>query len=164
MSNDPRDWRREVVGIFTSRTDFDTAVNALLAAGFNRSDLSVLASHTSLDAASAATQSWKDRLVGLMGELKYEGPLVTAGLIALAAGPVGAAIAGLIAAGVGGVALKELTEEITARPHSAEFARALAAGSILLWVDAENADPRSKAMEILTASGGSNVHLNERSA
>ncbi len=162
MSQDTRPSYKEVVGLFTRRSDFDAALKALLKAGFTHSDLSVLASHDSIDAADPDTQSWKDRLIGLVGELKYEGPLVTAGLIAIAAGPVGAAIAGLIAAGVGGVALKELMDEITARPHAEQFAAGLAAGGILLWVYAADPGRERKATEILSAAGGANVHTNER--
>ena len=162
MSKSTPSLRREVVGAFSRRPDFDKAVSALLAAGFSRSDLSVLASHDSIDAASADALSWKSRLVGLLGELKYEGPLVTAGLIAIAAGPVGAILGGLIAAGVGGAAIKELMDEVTARPHAAEFAAALAAGSILLWVDAPRPDDESKAKSILLSLGADNIHTNER--
>jgi hypothetical protein len=162
--SNPRSFRREVVGIFTRRSDLDQAVKDLLTAGFARSDLSVLASHDSIDVAAPDSKSWRDRLVGLVGELKYEGPLVTAGLIALAAGEVGAVIAGLIAAGVGGVALKELMGEITARPHSEEFARSVAAGSIVLWVDAPGPDQEQRATAVLTRAGATNVHVNERPA
>lgn len=164
MSNDTRRTRREVVGIFSRRSDFDQAVTALLAAGFDRSDLSVLASHDSIDAASPAAQSWRNRLIGLIGELKYEGPLVTAGLIAIAAGPVGATIAGLIAAGVGGVAVKELMDEITAHPHSAEFAEKLAAGDVLLWVFTPDQLSESRVKDVLASHGATNIHTNERPA
>jgi hypothetical protein len=160
----PKTLRREVVGVFSRRTDFDSAVSALLAAGFTRSDLSVLASHDSLEAASADSLSWKTRLVGLLGELKYEGPLVTAGLIAIAAGPVGAVLGGLIAAGVGGAALKELMDEVTAHPHAAEFAAALTAGSVLLWVDVTSQTDDGKVTNILQSFGATNIHANERSA
>ncbi len=156
--------RREVVGVFSRRDDFDKAVSALLTQGFSRSDLSVLASHDSLEAASADAKSWKTRLVGLLGELKYEGPLVTAGLIAIAAGPVGAMLGGLIAAGVGGAAVKELLDEVTARPHAAQFAAALTAGSILLWVEVADADHENKATALLTSFGAANIHTNERPA
>jgi hypothetical protein len=151
-----------VVGIFSRRSDFDNAIAALLAAGFSRSDLSVLASHDSIDAASPDALSWKKRLVGLLGELKFEGPLVTAGLITLAAGEVGAVIGGLIAAGVGAAALKELLDELTARPHSAEFVNALAAGSIVVWVYAADATVEGKATAILASFGAANIHTNER--
>ncbi|HIJ61061.1 MAG TPA: hypothetical protein HPQ04_00060 [Rhodospirillaceae bacterium] len=156
--------RSEVVGIFSTRRDFDCAVQSLLAAGFQRSDISVLASHDSIDAAQTAVAGWKERLVALVGELKYEGPLITAGLIALATGPVGAAIAALIAAGVGGAAVKEFLDEVTAKPHSEDFVRALEAGSLLLWVDIADPARRPQAIDILTAAGGANVHANQRSA
>ena len=162
MNNDTRPSVKEVVGLFSRRSDFDAAVEALFQAGFSHSDLSILASHDSIDAADPEARSWKDRLIGLVGELKYEGPLVTAGLIAIAAGPVGAAIAGLIAAGVGGAALKELMDEITARPHAERFAAWLAAGGILLWVYAADPEHEATAVRILAAAGGSNVHTNER--
>lgn len=156
--------RNEVVGIFSNRHDFDGAVTGLLAAGFQRSEISVLSSHDSIDAAEPSALPWKERLVALVGELKYEGPLITAGLIALATGPVGASIAGLIAAGVGGAAVREFLGEVTSRPHSEDFARALSAGSILLWVDAADPSRRTRATDILTAAGGSNVHANARPA
>lgn len=154
---------REVVGLFADRAHFEAAVGALLQAGFARSDLSVLSSHESLEAAGREGKPWRDVLTGLVGELKYEGPLVAAGLIALAAGPVGAAIAGLVAAGVGGAAAKELLDEITAVPHSEDFSRALAAGSIILWVLAPDETGEKQAAAILREAGAQNIHSHQRS-
>jgi len=154
---------REVVGTFADRAHFESAVEALIRAGFERHRLSVLASHDSLEVASAGQRSWRDGLVALVGELKYEGPLVAAGLIAIAAGPVGAAIAGLIAAGVGGAAIKEVLDEVASLPDSADFARALAAGSVILWVGIETAQEEESATSLLKAAGGANVHVFERS-
>jgi hypothetical protein len=153
--------RREVVGILTSRPAFDQAVQNLLAAGFDRSDLSVLSSHDSLDA-SETSPSWRDSLVGLLGELKYEGPLVTAGFIAIAAGPVGAVLGALIATGVGGIAAKELMDKLTARPHAEAFAKALTEGNALLWVYAADPVREAKAIGAFEAAGARNVHVNQR--
>lgn len=153
---------REVVGTFARRDRFQAAVDSLIQAGFARSDLSVLSSHDSLDAAGGGDKGWKDVLVALVGELKYEGPLVAAGLIALAAGPVGAAIAGLIAAGVGGAAAKELLDEVSALPDSEAFTRALAAGSVILWVAVGDEAQEHAAMDVLTKAGAANVHMFER--
>jgi hypothetical protein len=157
---------REVVGTFADRAHFEAAVSALLADGFGRDKLSVLTSHDSLDAADdpAGTKArkWRDGLVALVGELKFEGPLVAAGLIALAAGPVGAAIAALVAAGVGGAALKELLDEVAAIPDSGDFARALAAGSVILWVSTDDADEEARARHLLQSTGGANIHIFER--
>jgi hypothetical protein len=153
---------REMVGTFSDRAHFEAAVAALQVAGFARSDLSVLASHDSLDAAGRDAKPWKDVLTALVGELKYEGPLVAAGLIALAAGPTGAAIAGLVAAGVGGAAVKELLDEVSAIPDSEDFARALAAGSVILWVTVTDEAEVEKAKRALAAHGAANLHLFER--
>jgi hypothetical protein len=154
---------REVVGTFADRSHFEAAVSALLEAGVERGRLSVLSSHDSLDATqgSRATK-WRDGLVALVGEMRYEGPLVAAGLIALAAGPVGAVLAGLIAAGVGGAALKELLDEVSSIPDSADFARALAAGSVILWVSVESTAEEELAKGLLAKAGGTNIHIFER--
>ncbi|MFD2233938.1 hypothetical protein [Phaeospirillum tilakii] len=153
---------REVVGLFADRAHFETAVEALIRAGFERPRLSVLASHESLEVASSGGRSWRDALIALVGELKFEGPLVAAGLIAIAAGPVGAAIAALVAAGVGGAALKEVLDEVAALPDSKDFARALAAGSVILWVGIDSPEEEQTATALLAAAGGSNVHVCER--
>lgn len=155
---------REVVGLFADRDHFQTAVAALMKAGFSRSDISVLSSHESLEAAGDEGKSWRDALVALAGEIKYEGPLVTAGLIALAAGPVGMAIAAAVAAGVSGAAAKELLDEITARPRSEDFIRALAAGSVILWVRVGDDGQEESAKGILAASDARDIHLCERAA
>lgn len=154
----------EVVGILGDRTQFEKAVNGLLAAGFSRADLSVLSSHESIDAAGRGPKSWRNALIGLIGELKYEGPLVAAGLIALAAGPTGAMIAAAVAAGVGGAAAKELLDEVTSAPDTEQFARALAAGSIILWVRVEDEAQELKAQGVLTGAGATNIHRHTRTA
>ncbi|MDA8230071.1 MAG: hypothetical protein M0006_01895 [Magnetospirillum sp.] len=161
-TDSPNPVAREVVGTFADRERFQAAADALVAQGFARGDLSVLSSHQSLAAAGREGKDWRDVLVALVGELKYEGPLVAAGLIALAAGPVGAAIAGLIAAGVGGAATKELLDEVSAIPNSEEFDRALAAGSVILWVAVRDGSEEAKAKAALLANGAGNVHVFER--
>jgi hypothetical protein len=153
---------REVVGILSDRAQFQAAVDGLMAAGFDRSEISVLSSHDSLEAAGQEGKPWRDVLTAMVGELRFEGPLVAAGLIALAAGPVGAAIAALVAAGVGGAAAKELLDEVTAVPDSEDFARALAAGSVILWVAVADDGRAQVATSVLTSVGATNVHAAER--
>lgn len=153
---------REVVGILSDRAQFQAAVDGLLAAGFHRSEISVLSSHDSLEAAGHDVKPWRDVLTAMVGELRFEGPLVAAGLIALAAGPVGAAIAALVAAGVGGAAAKELLDEVTAVPDSDDFARALAAGSVILWVAGADEQREQVARSVLETVGATNVHVTVR--
>ena len=152
----------EIVGIFHDRAAFEAAVAALYAAGLTRADLSVLDSHESIDAAGSGETSWKEALRGLVGEIKYEGPLVAAGAILLAGGATAAAIAGVIAAATTAAAASEFMNEVTARPHTEAFARAVEAGSIILWVAVETDERARQVQGVLEDHGAENVHLHNR--
>ncbi len=152
----------EVIGRFAARESFTSAVEALIAGGFERADLSVLDSHESLGAAGGSAEAWKDTLAGFAGEVKYLGPLTAAGLILLATGPVGAAVAGVIATGLGGMALYEVFDEIKATPHAREFAKAIENGAVLLWVRAELPERQRIAADILGRHGAADVHVHVR--
>jgi len=154
--------RNEVVGRFADRESFTAAVEALRQAGFTHSDLSVLDTHESISASAGPSEVWKESLASLVGEVKYVGPLTAAGLIAVATGPVGMAVAGAMAAGLTGVALAELLEKVRATPHTEAFARALEQGAVLLWVAADTADRQGAARKIMTSHGAADVHLHER--
>ncbi len=153
---------QEVVGRFEAHEPFKAAVEGLLEAGFARSDLSVLDTHESLTASEGSSAAWQESLIGLIGEIKYIGPITAAGLIAVATGPMGAAIAAGVAAGLTGVALQELLESIKATPHTESFARALESGAVLLWVRIEDAKGRALAEEILTRHGAHDLHHRAR--
>jgi hypothetical protein len=158
---------REIVALFRSRAEFDLAVSLLLSAGFGRADLSVLSSHESLDAAGRPGKPRDEALTALLGELSYAFPLTTAGLIAIVGGPIAGPIAAVVAAGVGGAAVKEYLDEITATPHTDDFARALEAGGVILWVSVGTASrldsaTEDKARTLLARAGGTNIHVVER--
>ncbi|MBM3565183.1 MAG: hypothetical protein FJX42_03605 [Alphaproteobacteria bacterium] len=151
----------EVVGHFAGHRSFEAAIKALLAAGFVRSDLSVLSTHESLDAVEREPKPWRDALVAVAGEIKYEAPLIVSGAVILAGGPIAATVAGLVAAAVGGMAVKEVVDEVTATPHRESCLRALAAGSIILWVRVQDAAQEQKAIRSMKDHGGLNVHVHE---
>ncbi len=153
-----------MVGRFADRESFTAAVAALSAAGFTHSDLSVLDTHESISASAERGEVWRESLAGMVGEVKYVGPLTAAGLIAIATGPVGMAVAGAVAAGLTGVALAELLEKVRATPHTESFARALESGAVLLWVAAPTPERQDQAREIMTAHGAADIHLHERGA
>lgn len=156
---------REVVGLFDSRESFDRAVAALLAGGFAREDLSVLASHTSLEAAEHhPPRARDDAMTALVGELNYAFPLTTAGLLAFVGGPITAAVAAVVAAGIGGIAIKDYLDELTSHPDTDEFGRALEAGGVILWVRVADEAAETRAAAVLEAEGGANVHLATREA
>ena len=148
---------REAVASFPDREHFRKAVSALLAAGFEPTDLSVLASHRPLSAA----EERRGELIaaGLSDELKYIGPLTIAGIILISGGPIAATVAARVGAGLGGAALKELFDDYTAAPHREEFAAALQAGAALLWVRCADPDLENRAARILEEAGGRHVHI-----
>lgn len=154
----------EVVGRFTGQEGFTAAVEELLRAGFGPSDLSVLDTHEALGAAGSSGEAWQTALAGLVGEIKYVGPITAAGLIGIATGPVGVAISAAVAAGLTGAALAELLETIRATPHTESYARALEAGALLLWVRATDAEREAKASEILGRHGAHDLHRHQRPA
>ncbi len=153
---------REAVALFSSRESLQGAIDALIEAGFERSDLSVLSSHDSIEAAEEPENRLDDLRNALGGDLRYLGPLAAAGFIMLAAGPMAAVLAAVIAAGIGGMAAKELLDETTSAPHAEDFARALEAGAVIIWVRAANKDGEARAIAILEQQGGTNAHMNER--
>ncbi|MBV9861235.1 MAG: hypothetical protein JO267_03710 [Alphaproteobacteria bacterium] len=156
---------REAVASFPDRDHFRRAVSALLAAGFDRSDLSVLASHEPLSAADESTGPAPEIVpAGLSDEIKYIAPLTVAGIILLSGGPIAATVAALVGAGLGGAAMKELFDRYTAAPHSADFAAALQAGAALLWVRCQDSQVELAALRILEESGGRHVHIHGRAA
>ena len=147
---------REAVGSFPDRERFRAAVSTLLAAGFERGDLSVLASHDSLAVAEDVGRPKEILRAGLSDEIKYIAPLTVAGIIVLSAGPIAAAIAALVGAGLGGAALKDFFNDYTAPRHSEEFAAAL------LWVRCCDPDRELTATRILDEAGGRHVHVHGR--
>ena len=154
---------REAVASFPDREHFRNAVSALLAGGFARDDLSVLASHDSLAIADEDAGTPKEVLrAGLTDEIKYLAPLTVAGIIVLSGGPIAVTVAALVGAGLGGAALKELFDDYTASHHSEDFEAALRAGAALLWVRCPDPDSELAATRILEEAGGAHVHAHGR--
>jgi len=158
---------REAVGSFADRAHFRRAVGQLLAAGFKPDDLSVLASHDSLEVAGSlpgysGTPAETERN-GLVAELPYIAPLTIAGIIMISAGPIAAALAALVGVGVGGAAIKEFLDNYAANQHTEEFAAALEAGAVLLWARVDDRELEATATRILEEAGGRHVHIHGRS-
>lgn len=152
----------EVVGWFSDRDSFRSAVKALLDEGFARTDLSVLDTHESLSAADSPKEVFKEAFAGLVQEVNHIGPIAAAGFIGVATGPIGALVSATVAAGLTGYALADVLDEVRATPHTEAFARAAENGAILLWVRAETPACQREAVTILDANGAQDVHTHER--
>jgi hypothetical protein len=100
----------------------------------------------------------------LGGEIKYLAPLTVAGIVVLSGGPIAAAVAALVGAGLGGAALKELFDDFAAPRHRDDFEQALRAGAALLWVRCDDPVREAVATRILAEAGGDHVHIHDRAA
>ncbi len=149
---------REIVAVYRDRAHFEAAVNALIGAGFDRTDLSVLASHDSLEVAGDIAGYHREdgnELVSALGQqLSWLEPVTIAGTIFSAAGPIGAAVAALIAATAGAVTLRPLLDEVTENAHAGSFEDAVRTGHILLWVRTAKTEQVVSAEDILSNTGG----------
>ncbi len=129
---------REIVAAYAGRQEFERAVAALLGAGFDRTDLSVLGTHDSLAAAGRIAGYDPDPNAtveaGFAGELGLLSSLTVAGILLAISGPVGIAAATLAGAAAGTLALRPFLDQLTESRHAADFVDAVEAGSILLWV------------------------------
>lgn len=152
---------REIVAAYGDRAAFESAVAALLAAGFDRTDLSVLASHDSLevvgDIAGYHREDGKEVVSALGQQLSWLEPVTIAGTIFAAAGPIGAAVAAVLAATAGAATLRPLLDEVTENAHAGSFSDAVAAGHILLWVRTATTERVGSAEAILAATGGTGL-------
>jgi hypothetical protein len=156
MTDDlPDDLTSEVVAEYADKANLERAVTALRAAGFERSDLSVLATHDSLDVMAEDQAGVRGDLpLVIAGETEFLGLIATAGVILLASGPWGALAAGIAGLAGGALALEPLLDRITQSAHARGFAKALESGRILLWVRTADADRVAGAEAALLNSGG----------
>ncbi len=152
---------RELVAHYATRPAFERAVADLLAAGFAPSDLSVLASHDSLEVAGDIAGYHRAPLAaigaGLAGELPLLAPLALTGLMLAVSGPVGVAVAAVAAAAGGTLALRPVLDQITETAHATQFSDAVAKGHILLWVRTADAGRVGAAETLLRQAGGTDI-------
>ncbi|MGH7091089.1 MAG: hypothetical protein ACREFQ_19500 [Stellaceae bacterium] len=157
---------REAVASFATRTALRSAAAGLLAAGFAPADLSVLASHDSLEVAGNVAGypggPSGNLLAGLTDEVVFLEPLTIAGLSFLSAGPLALGLAAVASAGLGTAAIKEVLDRFAANRHAAEFASALQAGAVLLWVRTDRPELEATALRTLGDTGGRYVHIHTR--
>jgi hypothetical protein len=173
---------REAVGIFHKVEDLQVAIEELLSSGFDRVELSLLASDHAVAAklgkltfreaelednptvprgvyVSAAAMGAAEG--GLVGALAYVGGVATAGLVALAGGPISAIVLGAVLAGGAGGLLGTALAEFVGHRRAAYFQEQLDRGGLLLWVRTWDVHREQKAVEILTRHSASDVHIHE---
>ncbi len=171
---------REAVGVFHTEETLQAAVDDLLTHGFDRADLSLLASNkvirenfghtftpvTVLEDSTAvpttayiSTESMGDAEGGVIGGLLYVGALATFIPIVASGGAISAAIlAGAIGGGAGGV-IGKIIARVLGQRHADYIEAQLRKGGLLLWVRTWDEADEHRATRILTAHSGDDVHV-----
>jgi hypothetical protein len=157
---------REVVGVFHDQESFLSAIDDLLSAGFDRAELSLLASDEAIEqklghayervqeleddgnvprVAFLDNDSLAEAKTGIIGGLAYVGALA-------------AAIAAAAAAGSGGGLLGAWGVRHLGEKRAKQLQRQLEHGGLLLWVHIRDAAHETRAIDILKQHGADDVH------
>lgn len=170
----------EAVGIFHDARGLRSAADALLIAGFDRADLSLLAAQEAVekklghayssvaeleDDPRTATQAYTggdsltEAKAAAVGGLFFVGAMAAMGAVVASGGTVAAAIIGGLAAGGTGGAIGAVLARFMTHHHAEALQSQLDKGGILLWVRTGDREHETRALDILDANGAEDVHL-----
>lgn len=169
----------EVVGVFSDAETLQEAIDELMSSGFDRAEISLLASEEAVDeklghkykkvteleddanaprTCYVSLESIGDAEGAVIGGLVYVGAGAAISAIFASGGTLAAAIAGgAMAAGTWGLVGAALANLI-GEHHAMYLQEQLQHGGLLLWVRAWDAEQEKKAKEILSKHSGRDVH------
>ena len=172
---------REAVGVFHDERSLERAIDDLLAAGFDRAEISLVASHEAVERelghryervaeleddphvprlAYVDIDSRTEGGASLIGGLAYIGAIAATGLVVASGGTLALAVGAAALAGGGGGAIGAFLARIVAGRHGRELERQLDEGGLLLWVKVDL--PREEAaLEVLRRHSAGDVHVHE---
>ncbi|MGH6962336.1 MAG: hypothetical protein ACREE7_17780 [Dongiaceae bacterium] len=173
---------REAVGVFHDEKSLQSAVDALLVAGFDRSYVSLLAGQHAIESklghhfekvaeleddpevptqAYVGTDSRTEGKAAIVGGLFYVGAVAAAGMIVASGGTMAAAlIAGAVAGGGGGLIGAALAQFLEHR-HANRVQTQLDHGGLLLWVRTPAPEDERRAVDILRTHSADDVHVHD---
>lgn len=172
----------EVVGIFHTTADLQNAIDDLLSAGFDRAELSFLASAHAVEqklghayrkvsdiaddsnvprAAYVSTEAIGGAQGALIGGLFYVGAVVAAGAVVVSGGALAAAFAAAAIAGGAGGFVGSLLAYAVGDHHANYLQEQIEKGGLLLWVHSRDEDHQARSIGILKMHCGDNVHVHE---
>jgi len=170
---------REVVGVFHSAEDLESAIDELLSSGFDRAELSLLASEEAVAQklggsyrtasemaddpavpriAFVSTAAIGDAEGGLIAALAYLGATAAVGAVVLSGGALAVTIAAaVLAGGTGGLVGSALARWV-GHHHAAYLHGQIENGGLLLWVRTWDARDEERALEIVARHAADSVH------
>ena len=173
---------REVAGVFRSRETLDAAVDALLLAGFDRSDIDLMASVDAVrdklggvyapveelaDVPDVPRQAFIAReditltLGGIAGILTYIGATAAAFGVVASGGALALAAAAATLGGTLGGGLGAFIAHTLGQKQARQLDAQLAAGGFVLWIRVHSLDKEEKAKTILRNHRAEAVRVHE---
>jgi hypothetical protein len=170
---------REVVGVFNDADALETAANELLASGFERARISLLAGESAIveklghkyekveelednleipRTVYRSKESFDAGKSALLGSLASIGAVAAAGAIFASGGALAVTLgSGLIGAEVGGF-LGGVLNDFVEEHHAKYLQEQLDHGGLLLWVRTMDGPEENTAKQILSRHSGRDVH------
>jgi hypothetical protein len=171
---------REAVGMFDNAETLQEAIDELMSSGFDRAELSLLASEQAVTgklghlyrkaseleddvrvprAAYVSTESVGDAEGAVIGGLMYVATGVLMGPVAFAGGTLAAITAAAVAGvGAGGV-IGSILAKLIGDHHARHLQEQVDHGGLLLWVRTWDSEDEKRAVEILGRHSGRDVHV-----
>ena len=171
---------REAVAVFQTEKDMQAAIDELLTRGFNRAEISLLASTDTVekklghkfqsvrdleddpDAATiayATTESAGAAEGAVIATLAYVGALAAFVPVVAGGGALAAALIAMAVGGGSGITIGALLARMIDQHHADYIADELSHGGLVIWVRTWNEEDEVLATQILKAHSGQDVHV-----
>lgn len=171
---------REAVGVFHDEQTLQAAADELMISGFDRSLLSILAGHRTIEktlghryerVAELEDESGLPRLAyigpdsrteakgAISGGLAYVGAAAAAGSVVASGGAIATVILAAAAVGGAGGVIGAVLARFIERHHAQYLEDHIDHGGILLWVRTLDEEHEKRAVEILTRHSADDVHV-----
>ncbi|WP_417672199.1 hypothetical protein [Roseibium sp.] len=171
--------KTEAVGLFLSAEDMQAAVDALLTHGFDRADLSVLASEDAIEKALGShyipirdledkpdvptmayvpKEAIGDAEGAVLGALTYIPAVAGAAIVVASGGALAAVIAAAAIAGGVGASLGAIAALVIGETYALQIEEHLERGGLLLWVRARDEAHEKRAIDLLKENGALDAH------
>jgi hypothetical protein len=171
---------REAVGVFSRPETLQSAIDELLSSGFDRAELSLLASghvvETKLGhqyekvsdledvplvsrAAYVSTEAIGGAEGAVIGALMYVGATAAAGAVVVSGGTLAAGIAAVAMAGGVGALIGTILAKWIGDHHANYLQEQMDHGGLLLWVRTWGVEDERRAVQILRSHSGRDVHV-----
>ncbi len=173
---------REAVAVFHDEQTMDAAIDDLEEHGFDRADISLMASEKAVEDKLGHRYQRVDEVAddpstprtvvvtpeergagegGLIGGLAYIGAVAAAGAVVASGGTLLPAALAALGAGAGGGVLGGVLAHRLGERHARETAEHLQHGGLLLWVHCSDEQHEKTAVEVLSRYSNDPVRVHE---